>query len=158
MRTISLIVIMAGILNGLTGCKNQTGKGDFQDDKFNVGQIWNYNTRPGEENSTLTILKVEKYDSLGIVIHIYVSGLKLKNNQKPGGYTDDIGHLPLSKEAVLKSVTHLVSEHNKLPDFQEGYTTWKTAFNSNKAGIFSIDVSEVVKYVEEVMNTGTMNR
>lgn len=66
----------------------------IQDDKFKVGQIWKYNTRTGEDNSTLTILKVEKYDSAGVVIHIYVNGRKVKNPQRPSGFYDDIGHLP----------------------------------------------------------------
>src|SRR5687768_1711347 len=103
---------MAGLLNWLTGGKEPTDTRDFQDDKFKVGQIWNYKTRPGEENSKLTILKVEKYDRVGVVLHIYVDGLKLKNIQKPSGFSDDIGHLPFSIEAVLKSVTTPVSEDN----------------------------------------------
>lgn len=154
MKTIKLILIMAGLLNWLTGCNEPKDKRDFPDDKFKVGQIWKYNTRLGEENSTLTILKVEKYDSTGIVIHIYVNGLKLKNPERPSGFSDEIGHLPLSKDAVLKSVTTLVSSDNKLPDFIEGYNNWKEAFDSKKGGVFSIDVSDAVKYVEEVMNTG----
>lgn len=143
---------MAGLLNWLTGCNKPTDKRDFQDDKFKVGQIWKYNTRTGEDNSTLTILKVEKYDSAGIVIHIYVNGLKLKNPQRPSGFSDDIGHLPLSKDAVLKSVTTLVSEDNKLPDFIGGYTNWREAFDSKRGGIFSIVVSDAVTYVEEAMS------
>jgi hypothetical protein len=95
MKTIKILIIMAGLLNWLTGCNEPKDKRDFQDDKFKVGQIWNYNTRTGEDNSTLTILKVEKYDSAGVVIHIYVNGLKLKNPQRPSGFSDDIGHLPI---------------------------------------------------------------
>jgi len=145
---------MAGLLYWMSGCDEPKNKRDFLDDKFKVGQIWRFNTRPGEENSTLKILKVEKYDSAGVVIHIYVNGLKLKNPQRPTGFSDDIGHLPLLKDAVLKSVTTLVSEDSKLPDFREGYNNWKEAFDSNKGGIFSIVVSDAIKYVEEAMNTG----
>jgi len=70
MKTIKILIIMAGLLNWLTGCNEPKDKRDFQDDKFKVGQIWKYNTRTVEENSTLTILKVEKYNSVGVVIHI----------------------------------------------------------------------------------------
>ncbi len=135
-----------------TDCNEPKDKRDFIDDKFKVGQIWKYNTRPGEANSTLTILKVERYDNTGIVIHICVNGIKIKNPQRTSGFIDDIGHLPLSKDAVLKSVTTLVSEDNKSPDFREGYNNWKEAFESNKGGVFSIVVSDAVKYVEEVMS------
>lgn len=135
-ETIKILFIMAGLLNWLTGCNEPKDKRDFQDDKFKVGQIWKYNTRTVEENSTLTILKVEKYNSVGVVIHIYVNGLKLKNPQRPSGLSDDIGHLPLSKTSVLKSVSTLVSSDEKLPDFREGYNNWKEVFDSNKGGVF----------------------
>ena len=143
---------MAGLFSWFTGCKKQSDKSDFQDDKFKVGQIWKYNTRLGEENSTIEILKVEKYDSSGVVIHIYVDGLKVKNPHQLTGFSDKIGHLPLSKDAVLKSVTTLVSEDNKLPDFKKGYSNWKEAFDNNKGGVFSITVQDAVKYVEEAMS------
>jgi hypothetical protein len=143
-----------GLLNWLISCIKPKDKRDFQDDKFKVGQIWSYNTRQGEDNSTLTILKVEKYDNAGVVIHAYVNGLKLKNPQRSSGFSDDIGHLPFSKDALLKSVTVLVSSDNKLPDFMDGYSNWKEAFDNNKGGIFSFTVSDAVKYVEEAMNTG----
>lgn len=144
---------MATLFSWLTSCKGQQpDKDNFQDDKFKVGQVWKYNTRIGEENSTITILKVEKYEKDGIVIHIYVSGLNVKNPHKPTGQSDEIGHLPLSKDAVLKSITTLVSENNKLPDYKEGYNNWKEAFDNNKGGVFSVTVQDVVKYVEEAMS------
>ena len=155
MKIIKLIFIMVGLFICLTGCKEPTDKRDFQDDKFKVGQMWKYNTRTGEENSTLTILKVEKYDSAGPVIHIYVNGLKLKNTRLRSGFSDDIGHLPLSKEAVLKSVTTLVSEDNNLPDFKEGYNNWKEAFDNGEAGIFTITVKESIDVTEQTINQGT---
>jgi hypothetical protein len=152
MNKFKILIIMAGLFSWLTSCKGQQSENNnFQDDKFKEGQVWKYNTRSGEENSTITILKVEKYDKDGIVIHIYVSGLKVKNPHKQSGQSDEIGHLPLSKEAILKSVTTLVSENNKLPDYEEGYENWKDAFDNNKGGVFSITVQEAVKYVEETM-------
>ena len=36
---------------------------DKTSDKFQAGQVWKYDTRPGEDSSTLTILKVEKYEN-----------------------------------------------------------------------------------------------
>jgi len=152
MNRIKIIIIMAGFFSSLFGCKGQSDNGNFQDNKFKVGQIWNYETRKGEENSKIEILKVEKYEKDGIIIHIYVNGLKVKNPNKSSGFSDDIGHLPLSKDAVLKSVTTLVSENNELPDFMEGYNNWKNAFDNNTGGIFSITVKEAVQYVEEAMS------
>lgn len=149
MNKLKILAITAGLFSCLTGCKEQPKKQNSVDDKFKAGQIWKYNTRVGEENSAIEILKVEKYASEGTVIHIYVNGLKLKNPRRPSGFSDDIGHLPISKEALLKSVTTLVSENNKLPDYQEGYNNWKEAFDNKKGSVFSITVKEAIQYGEE---------
>lgn len=143
---------MAGFFSSLFGCREQSDNINFQDNKFKVGQIWNYETRKGEENSKIEILKVEKYEKEGIVIHIYVNGLKIQNPNTPSGISEDVGHLPFSKAAIEKSVTTLVSENNELPDFMEGYKNWKNAFDNNTGGVFSISVKEAVQYVEESMS------
>jgi hypothetical protein len=63
MNKFKILIIMAGLFSWLTSCKGQQSENNnFQDDKFKEGQVWKYNTRSGEENSTITILKVEKYD------------------------------------------------------------------------------------------------
>ncbi|MFL9481574.1 hypothetical protein ACI6Q2_02275 [Chitinophagaceae bacterium LWZ2-11] len=41
-------------------------------DKFRVGQVWKYNNRAGEDSSTLTILKIEKYEKGDTIIHIRI--------------------------------------------------------------------------------------
>ena len=145
---------MTGIFSWITGCKGKFDNRDFSDEKFKVGQIWNYETRTGEEKSTIQILKVEQYEKSGIIIHIYVSGIKIKNTNKANGTSNKIGHLPLSKEAVLNSVITLVSENNKSTDYKDGYNNWKRAFDNNKGGIFSITIKEAVQYVEETMANG----
>lgn len=96
-------------------------------DQYRVGQQWNYKTRPTEKSSTLTILKIEDYPETGKVIHISVSGLKMKNPASPTGYAENLSHLPLSEEALNKSVTSLKKEVYKKPDSLEmdGYSTGK---------------------------------
>ena len=74
-------------------------------DKFKVGQVWKYNNRLGEDSSTLTILKIEKYEKGDTIIHIRVDGVKIYSPQAATGYSDFIGHLPFSEKAwqiVLK--------------------------------------------------------
>jgi len=66
-----------------------------------------------------------------------------------------IGHSPVSEEAILKSITALISENNTLPDFSDGYGRWKDAFDKNEAGVFSIEVAEIVNFMEEAINRGT---
>src|SRR5579863_9470568 len=84
-----------------------------------AGQVWTYKTRPDEPDSTLTILKVEKYPDLGEVVHIRVDGIQMLNPLK-GNVISDIPHLPFKEFAIKQSVTRLVRTSVTVPDFHEG--------------------------------------
>lgn len=116
------------------------------------GQIWKYNTRRGEEKSRVVILKVEDYGIRGEVVHIAVNGLKIKNKHIEGGISKEIGHLPFDKESILKSLTELENTTDELPDFMDGYLQWKEAFDSEKGGVFSVEVKDTVNFVDQTMN------
>lgn len=124
---------------------------EYEDEKFKAGQIWQYETRKGEEESRVIILKVDKTDN-EVIVHISVLKAKIKNPQKDGGVSNEIGHLPFLRESIDKSLTKLESSNNKLPDFIDGYNQWKEAFDSGKGGIFTISVKKAVEYVEQTMN------
>src|SRR6516165_5292875 len=61
--------------------QNDTTLRDATDEKFKVGDVWEYETRKGEEKSTVTILKVENSPEPGAIVHIAVD--KVKAGQLP---------------------------------------------------------------------------
>ena len=128
--------------------------------KYTVGQVWNYKTRKGEENSTLKILKIEKHSETEKVIHISVSRLRMKDPASPEGFAQTLSHIPISEEALNKSVTKLQNETRKMPDSIEmdGYSYWKKEFDSGNAGIFSIPVVEIVSLMEESIVSGNYTK
>ncbi|MGN8028200.1 hypothetical protein ACTJKS_01285 [Pseudomonas sp. 22189] len=107
------------------------------------GDIWAYNTRPGEEASTLTILKIEGYPHYGTVVHIRVDGIRMINPVTGGEFTA-MPHLPFQAEALQRSLTRRVGETAQIPDFSQGYTYWKAAFDEEKAGAFKISVRKTL--------------
>ena len=125
-------------------------------DPYRVGQQWNYKTRSTEKSSILTILKIEEYPETGKVIHISISGLKMKNPASPSGYAETLTHIPISEEALDKSITSLKNETGKKPDSLEmnGYSYWKKEFDNGNAGIFTIPVSEIVSTMEKSIVAG----
>lgn len=108
-----------------------------------VGDIWAYKNRPGEDGSTLTILKIESYPKLGKVVHIRVDGFRMIN-PVTGNEFNDMPHLPFQAKALERSITHRVGETADVPDFSQGYTTWRAAFDEEKAGVFKISVSKTL--------------
>jgi hypothetical protein len=119
---------------------------------YTEGQVWSYKTRPGEEQSTVLINKIETHEKLGKIFHISVSKVKVKNRQVEGGITTDLPHFPVSEETLKKSVTRLIGKQTQNPNYIEGYKTWKAAFDAGKAGIFTISVAEIVGFIEEAIN------
>lgn len=115
--------------------------------KFEVGQVWNYQTREGDENSTLQIIKIDNFEGKETFIHIAIEGLDINID---GNKLKNVGHLPLAIKSVQESVTNLVKESTAVSDL-EGYNQWKEAFEAGQAGVFTITVKEVVAFLEKSM-------
>lgn len=105
--------------------------------------MWQYNTRPNEKGSTLTILKVESLPKLGLIVHIRVDKIRLRNCTS-GPEPDKFEHMPFTREAIDGSVTKLVRE-NEVPAFQSGYDEWRKACG----GVYTILVAEAIAVGEE---------
>jgi hypothetical protein len=120
--------------------------------RFHAGEQWHYQTRPGEEGSTLTVLKVEDSPRLGTIVHIHVDGLKMKTPPSSSVHSDQIGHMPFSEAAMEQSVTTLIGKDAPLPAFEASYAEWRRAFDSGKGGVFTITVARGVDFVETNLN------
>jgi hypothetical protein len=114
-----------------------------KDSRFRPGQVWQYNTRSHEKASTLTILKVESLPKGGVIIHIRVDKVRLRNCTG-GPEPDNFQHMPFTHEAIERSVTKLIKEGD-VPEFQDGYDEWRKACG----GVYTITVAEAIKVGEE---------
>ncbi len=119
--------------------------------EFSAGQTWRYKTRPGEEASRVVVCKVETDERFGKIVHVYVEGVAIKNPHLAGG-VKIIAHLPFAEGALRRSVVTLEGMRLPLPGYEEGYKTWKQAFDAGKAGIFTIPVAEAVEFMELALN------
>jgi len=131
-----------------------------EDSVYQPGQEWSYKTRPGEEGSTLVICKVDLHPKMGTIIHISLRGLNIKNPLQKTGFSDVITHLPLTEDAIDKSVVKMQSKSTKLPedlqeDFQLAYEDWRAAFEEGKATILGSTLSETLDYIESSINPGS---
>ena len=125
---------------------------DATDEKFKVGDVWEYATREGEEKSTITILKVERSPELGVIVHIAVNKIKLANCHG-GPSPDSVPHMPFALRALDGSVTKKISKQ-PFPDYRDGYEEWKEAYSKKKAGIYVIAVSQAVAVAEKTYQSG----
>lgn len=149
-------LVFAGLLSFHTTCVGQTpiqnnGVGSVSE-KFQVGQVWRYHNRPGEDSSAFTILKIEHTKNKETIIHVRAEGLRLSDSKETNDYSEAIAHMPFSEDAISKSVTSLIGQINDLPDFSEGYNLWKAAYKKGKAGYFTIELKDAIEGIAKTMN------
>jgi hypothetical protein len=116
---------------------------------FTGGQVWAYKTRAGEEDSTLLINKVEDDPRLGHIYHVSVSKIQIKSG--PGVSTDQMPHLPVSRQTLELSCTKLVGRSEPNPMYFPGYRMWKQAFDAGHAGIYTISIAEILDLAEKML-------
>jgi len=119
--------------------------------EYHPGQVWTYKNRKGEEASRVIICKVEPLSGEEEVVHIQVTGVRVET---PYGMQNKVTHLPMYRSAVNESVLELESNSEDIPDCQEGYDSWKKAYEKGGAGIFTISIADCVDLLEEAMNKG----
>ncbi len=106
------------------------------------GDVWSYQTRKGEESSTILIIKTEKLNEKSI-IHIRVDGVKVRSPLTPNDIATTIGHMPFDEKILLKSLTKKIKSIKTTSDLQ-GYDEWKRA----QGGVFTIPVKDAISFVE----------
>jgi hypothetical protein len=148
------VLAVAALALALVNCKRKESSAlsDVNNAKYHVGEQWQYHSRPGEEESTLTIGKVEISPKLGVIVHITLAGLRIRNPHTPSGYSETVAHMPFAEAALDKSVTSLLKTAAVPPAFADGYGEWRPAFDNGKGGIFTITVAEGVDFMEQALN------
>jgi hypothetical protein len=130
---------------------------DTDDSVYQPSQEWSYKTRPGEDNATFTVCKVEQHSKYGVIIHISLGGLNVKNPMQKTGFSDSISHLAFCEDAIDRSVVKIILKEPPLPedvqeDFELAYRDWRTDFEAGKAAVFSVTVAEALDYIEHAIN------
>ncbi len=113
-----------------------------------IGQEWEFTARPGDPHPTLVIVRMDSLPKVGEVIHVSIRGVRLRNPRAPGGYSDQMAHMPFSRTALEGSLTRLLHESVPLPDFEDGYAQWKSA----RGGAFAISVREALDFMEKTLS------
>ncbi len=116
---------------------------------YQAGQIWRYQTRPGEEASRLYIVRVDRGLAEQPIFHIYLDGLQLKNALMEGGVQKNLPHAPVSQGSLDDSVVELLQADAPMPNIAEGYALWRLAFGRGEAGVFTMPVKDAVQYIED---------
>lgn len=125
-------------------------RGDKPTPKFEPGQVWQYKTRPDEEASKLTVVKVDPDEKLGSIVHVQIKDLAIKNPKARGGYERELPLVHFSEKALGASVTTMDSTGPVPTGWDERYKHWKAAFEKGETGVWSAPVAEAIASLERV--------
>ena len=145
MKSMLVIGVLAAIALA-SGCGTSEPRGEVS--SYEPGQVWKYKTRPGEPDSRITILKVDNESDGAITVHIRIDEVHIRNPHAPTGTNSFLPHAPIEKSALDRSVISLERTIAKLPDYTEGYQSWK----DNQGGDFSVTVAEILDIVEVALD------
>jgi hypothetical protein len=140
-------VVYAFVLLALVpACKKESPFKDVADAKFHPGQRWNYWARPGEEQSTMTIEKVESHPTLGVIVHIGLDNLKLTMSKKPVGF---LPHLAFTRDAIEKSAAKKIEEDANVPPFQKDYEAWQKDIEEGKTKVIDATIADHLNAIQD---------
>jgi hypothetical protein len=123
------------------------------DPKFRVGDIWEYNNRPGEQVSRMTVLKIDRSPELGIIVHVAVDNLTWRDCQN-NSIPQAVPHMPFARGAVESSVKRRIASDQPLPHYEDGYHQWREAYSRKHAGVYIIGVKDAVTVAEMTYRSG----
>ena len=121
-----------------------------QNSAFHAGDVWGYQTRPHERNSTFFVWRVEALPDGTNVVHIKLEGLQIPNVLAPNGVTEVAQHLPVSETALSQSATRKISGGEALA-MPEGYEQWRREWEKGRAGVFTTSLGEIADFLENAM-------
>ena len=152
-RSLSLALVLTAVIVASATAKNaKSNLKKVKDDKYKPGQVWSYKTRPGEETSTITILRVEEAPQRKRIVHIHVDGIKLKNC-RGGNAPETVEHMPFDKVFIDASVTEMVRK-GPVPGYSDGYFEWRQGWDAGKAGFYTITVSQAIDVMQYQFSKG----
>ena len=126
---------------------------DATSSKFAPGQVWTFKGPPGNEKATLTILKIERHPSLGIIVHISISDAVVRTRRFPNGTPLNANHLPFFEPAIVDSAIALIRSGRVPTEGLAGYAMWRKEMStSERLSAFSISVGESINVFEKTLD------
>src|SRR5437763_10885038 len=111
---LNCVLAVALLLSGGTTVAAQTGAKNLPPE-YKPGQVWDYRTAAGAEESRIVVLDVDARSKKGKLVHIRIENLPVPSC---GGIhlTTAIEHLAVPEKLLQKSTTDLLKDGGELPN------------------------------------------
>lgn len=115
---------------------------------FELGSVWSYETRPGEESSTFTVRCIEEASSGGRTVHIEVGGVATAADGSAG----HVGHVAVAEDALSAVIVERVGADDgpASPGFLDGYVAWRQADGE----VWTVPLADVLDELDSATSSG----
>lgn len=118
-RESSRLIVLALVLAGIAACATPPAA-----PVINVGDVWRYQARAGEQASTITVLKSEPVYDIDVVM-VRVDAIMLTDPE--GRTVRSWPFLPFQRRVLEDSLVEKVGVVESVPDFSDQYQAWVAA-------------------------------
>jgi hypothetical protein len=117
--------------------------------RYHPGQVWRYKNAVREDSRAI-VGQVEDMPA-GTVVSICVTNVYLPDRRTGEPTLNAISHAPMTPEAMDISVIEQTGMSEPIPEFADARAEWRAI---EQAGVFTVPVADVVKYIGEAIAKG----
>jgi len=121
---------------------------------YREGEVWTFRSAPLPE-SRVVIGKIDAHERFDQMFSVSIKTVPLATGATGEIRVSDISHAQVTKSVLDASLLEQVGIGEPSEAFAEGYGQWREAFDSGKAGVFTIEISKVVETINQVWSKGT---
>ncbi|MFZ0546253.1 MAG: hypothetical protein WAM60_12485 [Candidatus Promineifilaceae bacterium] len=131
-------------------CSQKPTLEDAVSNRFQVGDEWAYQTRPGESLSTFIVTKIDKATIDGeekTIIHIAVTNLAIDHPE--GGQITAVPEMPFTEETLNYSALQPFNVVDPIPqEYLDAYQDWRERYLSGDAAVFQSTIATALDSLE----------
>ena len=122
------------------------------DSRYQVGQRWRCQGRSADEQPLLLINEISTHPRGGLIYHISLQGLKIRNARTPGQLLTEMAYLPVAVQTLEHSGLVLLDTQPLNPAYREGRQQWQAAFDAGNAAVYGNTIAAITHLIEKQLN------
>ena len=122
------------------------------DSRYQVGQRWRCQGRSADEQPLLLINEISTHPRGGLIYHISLQGLKIRNARTPGQLLTEMAYLPVAVQTLEHSGLVLLDTQPLNPAYREGRQQWQAAFDTGNAAVYGNTIAAITHLIEKQLN------
>ncbi|WP_182085155.1 hypothetical protein [Aureimonas sp. ME7] len=115
------------------------------------GQVWTYSDAVSP-TSRVVIGRVDDFGDGIQVVSIAVTDVPIPTVDAS---RQTIGHMPFAPDGILPSLIRLEEDGAISDGFEDGYATWRSAWDEGQAGAFTLSVADAVDAIAQTAGSAS---